>query len=92
MDGSPQHNQAVAQWCAAHPVLLSFGLCLFGLATVAGAWWIGILSEATAGVIGIIYVICLYAFLMIRFGVDAFIGDLKLIWWCLASIWGLFNR
>ncbi len=86
MDGSSQNNQAVAQWCAAHPGLLSLGLCQFGLVTVAGAWWIGILSETPASVIGIIYVICLHAFLMIHFGVEAFISDLKLIWWCLASM------
>ncbi|MCJ2065337.1 hypothetical protein MKK63_21860 [Methylobacterium sp. J-088] len=92
MDGSSQNNQAVAQWCAAHPALLALGLCLFGLATVTGAWWIGILSDATASVIGVIDVGCLYAFLMVHFGVNAVISNVTLVWWCLASIRGLFNR
>ncbi len=48
-------NDRVAQWCAAHPVLLAFGLCAFGLAVVAAVWGFGILTPATATVIAFIY-------------------------------------
>ncbi|SDN97001.1 hypothetical protein SAMN05216360_11352 [Methylobacterium phyllostachyos] len=92
MDGSSRNNQPVAQWCAAHPALLALGLCLFGLASVAGVWWIGILSDATASVIGFLYVAAYAAFVKIYFRVDYVINSVRLTWWCLASVWGLFNR
>lgn len=56
------------------------------------SWWIGIVSDATASVIGVIDVAAYLAFVRIYFQVDYFISSVRLVWWCLVSIGGLFNR
>ena len=98
MEPLSQKNDTAAQWWAAHPAFLALCLCLVGLATVAAAWGIGLLSSFTAEVIGFLCVVCLYAFLMNHFGINKFIASLKsiwsilaAIWFSVAAIWGLFN-
>ncbi|SEO83178.1 hypothetical protein SAMN02799625_04007 [Methylobacterium sp. UNC300MFChir4.1] len=84
-------NDRVAEWCAAHPVLLAFGLCAFGLAVVAAVWGFGILTPATATVIAFIYVACLGGFLMEYLGINELIRGLRFLWFVLTGVWWLLT-